>query len=121
MIGVAKYQCGNEAQVGDGVTLVWPNLPPKIDGREIYGGTVSCIREYTIADEPGVKKYGVCLIEMGDVLVRSEVMRLDYRRTLKPTRQQLARDIKAAITELAKGENYPDLMNAVDELAAMTA
>ncbi|HEY0915398.1 MAG TPA: hypothetical protein VGE22_11050 [Solimonas sp.] len=36
-----------------------------------------------------------------------------------PEREKLAADIKAAVAELANGEQYPDLLAAIDQLAAM--
>jgi len=35
--------------------------------------------------------------------------------------EQIANDIKAAILELAEGHSYPDLLEAVDSLAALAA
>lgn len=114
---IAVYCDGQQAKVGDRVEFQSGGAIVLIGHHQVFAGQVSCIREYHFGDR--VKKYGVCIIEAGDLLIRSEALRLIERGELKPTKEQLAREIKEAITSLSAGESYPDLLAAVDQLAAI--
>lgn len=117
---IALYCDGQHVKPGDRVEFEKGGALILIGHREVFTGQVSCIREYhSGAGGTRVKKYGVCIIEAGDILIRSEALRLIARGDLMPTKLQLARDIKESITQLARGETYPDLLAAVDQLAAM--